>query len=77
MTDRALAGRFSALGAILAILAGCAGAPPVVCPPLRAYDAAFNARLADEIEAAPAGAAWPLAIEHYVEMRDQLRAACP
>lgn len=59
-------------------LLGCTSAPPaVVCPPLRAYGTEFNLKLADEMDAAPDMAAWPMAVQDYIELRDQIRAACP
>jgi hypothetical protein len=61
----------------LLAVAGCASTSTVWCPPLRAYDDAFEHRLADELEAAPAAAAWPAAILDYVTLRDQIGAACP
>ena len=59
------------------VLAGCSTTAIVACPPLRAYGTAFNLQLADEVEAAPSEAAWPTAIEDYISLRDQIRAACP
>lgn len=58
------------------LLAGCGANSTTVCPPLRSYSQTFSDQLADEIESAPAGAAFPVAVEDYVGLRDQLRAAC-
>lgn len=63
---------------VLALALGaCASTSTVVCPALRDYTPEFEARLADEIEAAPADAAWPDAVLDYVSIRDQIKAACP
>jgi hypothetical protein len=45
-----------------------------VCPPVVAYDRAFHARLADEIQRLPAGAALERAMVDYALLRDQARA---
>lgn len=55
-------------------LASCAGQAVSECPPLVAYDQATLDRLADELEAAPADAAWPAFIVDYRALRDQIRA---
>ena len=58
-------------------LTACATAPsrpPVVCPPVAAYDRAFQARLADEIQRLPPGAALERAMLDYARLRDQARA---
>lgn len=41
---------------------------------LKDYDKAFNMKLADEVEAAPASAAWPEIVVDYAGLRDQVRA---
>jgi len=75
VTARVLGLLWPAVG-LLAV--SCAATPPAtVCPPLREYPAAFSARLADEVETAPADAAWPEAVTDYIGLRDQIRAACP
>ncbi len=58
--------------AALLFVAGCA---PVVtaCPPLVAYTPEFNRRLADELEAMPAGTAVERAILDYATLRDQVK----
>lgn len=58
-------------------LTACTTAPsrPVfVCPPVAAYDRAFQARLADEIQRLPPGAALERAMLDYARLRDQARA---
>jgi hypothetical protein len=57
-------------------LTACATAPSrpsVVCPPVTAYDRAFQARLAAEIEGLPPGAALERAKLDYARLRDQAR----
>ena len=48
--------------------------PSVVCPPVTAYDRAFQSRLADEIQRLPSGAALERAMLDYAQLRDQARA---
>lgn len=58
-------------------LTSCATAPSrqsIVCPPVVAYDRAFQARLADEIQHLPPGAALERAMLDYARLRDQARA---
>ena len=58
-------------------LTACATAPSrpsIVCPPVAAYDRAFRARLADEIQRLPPGAALEQAMLDYARLRDQARA---
>lgn len=58
-------------------LTACAAAPSrpaVVCPPVAAYDRDFQARLADEIQRLPPGAALERAMLDYARLRDQARA---
>jgi len=58
-------------------LTACATAPSrpaVVCPPIAPYDRAFQARLADEIQRLPPGAALEQAMLDYARLRDQARA---
>jgi hypothetical protein len=60
-------------------LTACATAnsdPACVCPPIKKYDREFQRKLADEIEAAPANAAFPMALQDYALIRMQLR-QCP
>ena len=55
-------------------LTACATAPSkpsIVCPPVAAYDRAFQARLADEIQRLPPGAALERAMLDYARLRDQ------
>ena len=58
-------------------LTACATAPfrpSIVCPPVAAYDRAFQARLADEIQRLLPGAALEQAMLDYARLRDQARA---
>jgi hypothetical protein len=58
-------------------LTACATAPSrpsVVCPPIADYDRAFQARLAEEIQRLPPGAALEQAMLDYARLRDQARA---
>lgn len=58
-------------------LTACATAPSrpsVVCPPVVAYDHDFQARLADDIQRLPPGAALERAMLDYARLRDQARA---
>ncbi|MBA4782050.1 MAG: hypothetical protein H2045_02365 [Rhizobiales bacterium] len=58
-------------------LTACATAPSrpaVVCLPIAAYDRAFQARLADEIQRLSPGAALEQAMLDYARLRDQARA---
>ena len=48
--------------------------PACVCPPVKSYDRGFQTQLAKEIEAAPGGAAFPVALQDYAVMRAQARA---
>ncbi len=59
------------------LLTACAGAssnPATVCPPIKEYSREFQRKLADEIEAAPADAAFPVVIQDYISLRLQLNA---
>lgn len=44
------------------------------CPPIVEYPPAVSSRLADEIEALPAGSVIPMIVEDYIRERDMLRA---
>lgn len=60
-------------------LAGCAAGGSersvvALCPPVVAYNAAFLARAADEVEALPDGSALAEMIADYGVMREQARA---
>jgi hypothetical protein len=55
-------------------LASNPGAGSCAGLPLRIYDAAFSARLADEVAAAPTVATWPKVVADYVLLRDEVRA---
>jgi hypothetical protein len=56
------------------MLGGCQGPIVTACPAIPAYSAAFQERLADEIQALPPGSALGEAIIDYKRLRDQLRA---
>lgn len=47
--------------------------PSVICPPIAAYDRAFQARLAVEIQRLPTDAALEQAMLDYAKLRDQAR----
>jgi hypothetical protein len=56
---------------------GCVADSPIVrtiCPPLPAYTADQEHRLADELEAAPATAAWPDMMVDYYAVRERCAA---
>ena len=58
-------------------LTACATAPSrpsIVCQPVVTYDRTFQARLADEIQRLPPGAALEQAMLDYARLRDQARA---
>ena len=57
-------------------LTACATVPSrlsVICPPVAAYNRAFQSRLADEIQRLPPGAALERAMLDYARLRDQAR----
>ena len=59
------------------LLTACATAPSrpsIVCPPVAAYDLAFQARLADEFQRLPPSAALEKAMLDYARLRYQARA---
>jgi hypothetical protein len=56
------------------MLGGCQASIVTACPAIPAYSAAFQERLADEIQALPPGSALGEAIIDYKRLRDQLRA---
>lgn len=59
----------------VSLLTACATAnsdPACVCPPIRKYDREFQKKLAEEVEAAPAGAIFPLALQDYALVRQQI-----
>lgn len=47
-----------------------------VCPPVKDYNPQFQSQLADEVEVAPATAVFPIAIQDYGVLREQLRKSC-
>lgn len=60
----------------VSLLTACAGAnsnPATACPPIKEYDRKFQNKLADEIEAASPDAAFPVAIQDYSVIREQLK----
>jgi len=63
------------LALAVSLLTACAGVnsnPACVCPPIKKYDREFQRKLADEIEAAPTNAAFPLALQDYALLRIQI-----
>ncbi len=65
---------------VVSLLTACAGAnsnPATTCPPIKNYDRKFQNKLVDEIEAAPADAAFPVAVQDYGVLRAQIRESCP
>lgn len=71
--------RWMLLAAALSLLTACAAAnsdPTATCPPVRGYSREFQSKLADEIGAAPADAAYPVAIQDYGLLRAQIRQSC-
>ena len=65
--------------AALSLLVACATANSdhaTTCLPVKEYSRDFQNRLADEVEAAPSDAAFPLAMQDYALLRAQARAGC-
>lgn len=65
---------------VVSLLTACAGVnsnPATACPPIKKYDRKFQNKLADEVEAAPVDAAFPVALQDYGLLRAQIRASCP
>lgn len=61
----------------VSLLTACATGssdPACVCPPVKEYKQDFQTQLANEIEAAPQDAAFPVAMQDYAVMRAQARA---
>lgn len=56
------------------LLTGCGVAGTCSILPMRSYDPEFEERLADELDMAPAGAAWPMAVVDYAQLRAAVRA---
>lgn len=57
------------------LLTACAGASSnhiTACPPIKEYDRKFQNKLADEIEAAPENAVWPLVVMDCSMLRLQI-----
>lgn len=59
--------------ASLSLLTSCALGNYSACPSLVSYDRAFQARLAQELEALPEGAALTEAMNDYSVLRQQVR----
>lgn len=67
------------LAIAVSLLTGCATVNSdleSLCPSIRAYDKVFQRKLADEIEAAPADAVFPDALQDYAVLRAQIRQGC-
>ena len=63
----------------LSLLTGCgegSSSPVTACPPIKEYGREFQRKLADEIEAAPAEAVFPVVLQDYALLRHQIRAEC-
>jgi hypothetical protein len=61
-------------------LTACAGEnsnPATACPPIKEYSRNFQRKLADEIESATANAAFPVALQDYGVLREQLKVCYP
>ena len=68
--------RWTLLALALILLSACGTAnsnPACVCPPVKEYSREFQDRLAVEIEAAPANAVFPAALQDYARIREQIR----
>lgn len=63
-----------ALALLLMLLSGCANTVSSACPREVTYTAAFQDRLAAELEALSPGAALGTAMADYGRLRDQTRA---
>lgn len=64
----------------VSLLTACVGAnsnPATTCPPIKEYDRKFQNKLADEIEAASPDAVFPVAVQDYGVLREQLKACYP
>lgn len=58
------------------LLTACATAssdPITACPPIKEYSREFQRKLADEIDAAYDNAIWPLVVQDYSFLRNQLK----
>ncbi len=64
----------SAIALAVWAIAGCSAVNPGPCPPLKAYTAEENNRLADELDALPEGSITIDVIADYMVLRDQVRA---
>ena len=59
----------------VSLLTACAGVssnPGTACPPIKDYSREFQRKLAEEIEAAPNKAVWPLVVQDYSAIRTQI-----
>ena len=68
--------RLAVLAITTSLINGCGTEPSrhaVVCPPIFAYDRAFQAQLADEIQRLPSGTVLERAMLDYARLRDQAR----
>ncbi len=71
--------RWMLLAPALSLLTACAAVssnPAAACPPLRDYSRDFQAKLANEVEAASADAAFPVAMQDYGLLRAQIKKSC-
>ena len=68
--------RWTPLALALILLSACGTAssnPACVCPPIKEYSREFQKKLADEVEAAPQEAAFPVAVQDYALVRMQCK----
>lgn len=68
--------RWMLLVLAVSLLTACAGVnsnPATACPPIKKYSREFQSKLADEIEAASDKAIWPLVVQDYSLLRNQLK----
>ena len=64
---------------VLTWLSGCvegSSSPMTACLPIKEYTREFQLKLAEEIEAAPAEAVFPVVLQDYALLRHQIRAEC-
>lgn len=68
--------RWTLLALALISLSACGTAnsnPACVCPPIKEYSREFQKKLANEVEAAPQEAAFPVALQDYALVRMQCK----
>lgn len=68
--------RLTLLAIAVSLLTACATVnsdPACVCPPIKKYNREFQHKLADEINTASSNAIFPIALQNYAIIREQLR----